>query len=39
MTQTLSVVEEQRKEGKVIDINADQPVEDVAKEIKEKLGL
>ena len=39
MTQTLSVVEEQRKEWKVIDINADQPVEDVAKEIKEKLGL
>lgn len=39
MTQTLPTVETQREEGMVIDINADQSVEQVAAEIKEKLGL
>ena len=39
ITQTLPVVEIQRKEWRVIEINADKSVEEVFLEIKEKLGL
>ncbi len=36
---TLPLVEEQRKEWRIIEINADQPIEDVFAEIEEKLWL
>ena len=39
INKTLPVVEIQRSEWKVIEINADQSMEDVAQEIKNKLGL
>lgn len=39
VSDTLPIVELQKAEGKVISINADQSVEEVEKEIKEKLGL
>lgn len=39
LNQTLPTVNSQREEWKIIDINADQSVEEVSKEIKEKLGL
>lgn len=39
MTHTLPIVELQRKEWRVIEINADQPIEDVFAELEEKLGL
>jgi len=35
----LPVVEECRNEGRVIDINADQPIADVYAELVERLGL
>ncbi|QFR39261.1 nucleoside monophosphate kinase [Candidatus Gracilibacteria bacterium 28_42_T64] len=38
-TKTLPILELQKKEGRVLEINADQSVEEVAKEIEEKLGL
>lgn len=36
---TLPIVELQREEGRVIEINADQPIEDVFAELEEKLWL
>jgi len=36
---TLPIIEIQKQEGKVIEINADQSIEEVAKEIEEKLNL
>jgi adenylate kinase len=36
---TLPIVELQRAEGRVTNVNADQSIEAVAKELKEKLGL
>lgn len=36
---TLPIVELQRAENRVTNVNADQSIEDVAKELKEKLGL
>ncbi len=39
VTQTLPIVEEQRKEGRIIEINADQSVEAVFAELESKLGL
>lgn len=39
INQTLPIVEKQRKEGRIIEINADQPIEDVFAEIQEKLNL
>ena len=39
VNQTLPVVETQKSEWKVIEINADQSIKDVAEEIKVKLGL
>ncbi len=38
-TKTLPILELQKKEWRVLEINADQSVEEVAKEIEEKLGL
>jgi len=38
-TYTLPLVEEQRKEWRVIEINADQSIEDVFAELEEKLWL
>jgi len=39
VNQTLPIVEVQRKEGRVIEINADQPIEDVFAELEQKLEL
>jgi len=39
MTHTLPIVEVQRWEGRVIEINADQAIEDVFAELEEKLEL
>ena len=39
ITHTLPIVEVQRKEWRVIEINADQPIEDVFRELESKLGL
>ncbi len=38
-TITLPIVEKQKKEGRVIEINADQSVEDVFRDLESKLGL
>lgn len=39
MTKTLPIVQEQKLEGKIIEVNADQSVEEVFAELKEKLYL
>ena len=39
ITKALPIVEEQRKEGRIIEINADQSVEAVFSELEEKLEL
>lgn len=39
MNQTLPIVEEQKAEGRVIEINADQSIEEVFAELEEKLNL
>jgi adenylate kinase len=39
VTKTLPIIEIQKKEGKVIEISADQTIEKVAADLAEKLGL
>lgn len=38
-TKTLPILKLQKEEGKVVEINADQAIEKVADDVKEKLGL
>lgn len=38
-TKTLPILKLQKEEGKVVEINADQAIEKVATDVKEKLGL
>lgn len=38
-TKTLPILKLQKEEGKVVEVNADQAIETVAAELKEKLGL